>query len=41
MCSEALANHLEGKIEVSSTVTLIEQENDSCYVTYVNGEDST
>lgn len=39
--SEALANHLEGKIEVSSTVTLIEQDKDSCYVTYVNGEDST
>ena len=38
--SEVLASRLEGRIELDSTVTLIEQENGSCYVTYVDGEGS-
>ncbi len=38
--SEALANRLEGKIKLNSTVALIEQERNSCYVTYVDGQGS-
>ncbi len=36
--SEALAKRLEGKIELNSAVVLIEQEKDSCYVTYVDSQ---
>jgi len=34
--SESLGERLEGKVELNSTVALIEQEKDSCYVTYVD-----
>jgi len=38
--SEALAKRLEGKVELGSTAVLIEQEQGSCYVTYVAGPGS-
>lgn len=38
--SEAFASRLEGRIALKSAAALIEQEKDSCYVTYVNGQGS-
>ena len=38
--AEALAERLEGKIELDSTVVLIEQEQGSCFVTYVDDQGS-
>ena len=38
--SEALSNHLEGKVELNSTAVLVEQENDTCHVTYVDAQGS-
>lgn len=38
--SEALANRLEGTTELEATAVSIEQENNYCYVTYVDGHGS-
>jgi protoporphyrinogen oxidase len=38
--SEALASHLENSIELNAAVVSIEQDNNNCFLTYVDGQGS-